>query len=95
MAIAVVFDLPGVTEAQYATVRGMLGSELQEGNLVHVAGPTEGGWRVVEVWESPEAMGAFFQSAAAGAAFQAAGVSPVQPQVFPVHTLASAAYPAA
>lgn len=93
MAIGVVFELPGVTEAQYATARELLGQGLQNGNLVHVAGPTEDGWRVVEVWESPEAMGAFFQSPAAGAAFQAAGVPPVAPQVFPVYALASATYP--
>jgi hypothetical protein len=65
MAVALVLDLPGVTEAQYATARGILGTALQPGNLVHVAGPTADGWRVVEVWESPEAMGAFFQSPAA------------------------------
>lgn len=93
MAVAMILDLPGVTEAQYATARGMLGESLQPGNLVHVAGPTEDGWRVVEVWESPEAMGAFFQSAEAGAAFQAAGIPPAQPTVFPVFTLAAAAYP--
>lgn len=93
MAIAVIFDLPGVTEAQYATARRMLGEALQPGNLVHVAGPAEDGWRVVEVWESPEVMGAFFQSAAAGAAFQAAGIPPVEPVVFQVHTHVAAASP--
>ena len=54
MAVALILDLPGVTEAQYASARGMLGEVLQPGNLVHVAGPTEDGWRVVEVWESPD-----------------------------------------
>ena len=93
MAVAVIMDLPGVTEAQYATARGMLGEALQPGNLIHVAGPTDNGWRVMEVWESPEAMGAFFQSAAAGAAFQAAGIPPAEPVVFPVHTHVAAASP--
>lgn len=92
MAVALILDLPGVTEAQYATARGMLGEALQPGNLVHAAGPTEGGWRVVEVWESEAAMGAFFQSAAAATAMKAAGIPPAQPTVFPVHTLAAAAY---
>ncbi len=93
MAIVVIFDLPGTTQAQYVTVREMLGEALQAGNLVHVAGPTGNGWRVVEVWESPEAMGAFFQSPAAGAAFQAAGIAPVEPEIFPVHTHVAAAFP--
>ena len=92
MAVAVIMDLPGVTEAQYATARGMLGEGLQPGNLVHVAGPTENGWRVMEVWESPEAMGRFFQSAEAGAAFQAAGIPPAEPAVFPVHTHVATAF---
>ena len=94
MAVAFILDLPGVTEAQYATARGMLREGLQPGNLVHVAGPTEEGWRIVEVWESPEAMGAFFQSAAAGAAMQAAGIPPAQPTIFPVATLVATATPA-
>ncbi len=94
MAVAVIIEMLGVTEAQYATARGMLGEELQAGNLVHLAGPTPGGWRVVEVWESPEAMGAFFESAEAVAAFQAAGFPRVKPAVFPAHTFRAAAYPA-
>ncbi|MDQ3514529.1 MAG: hypothetical protein M3462_12905 [Chloroflexota bacterium] len=93
MTVAMILELPGVTEAQYATARGMLGDALPPGNLVHVAGPSEDGWRVVEVWESPEAMGAFFQSAAAGAAFQAGGIPPAQPTIFPVFALAAAADP--
>ena len=93
MTVAAIFDLPGVTEAQYANVRGMLGEALQPGNLVHVAGPTQEGWRVMEVWESPEAMGGFFQSPAAGAAFQAAGIPPAEPVVFPVHTHVASAFP--
>jgi hypothetical protein len=94
MAVALILDLPGVTEAQYRTARELLGEALQPGNLVHVAGPTEEGWRIVEVWESPEAMSAFFQSAAAGAAMQAAGIPPVQPTIFPVATLVAATTPA-
>jgi len=93
MVVALILDLPGVTDAQYATARAMLGEALQPGNLVHVAGPAEDGWRIVEVWESAATMGAFFQSAAAGAAFQAAGIPPAQPTVFPVSALAAAAYP--
>jgi hypothetical protein len=91
MAIALVLDLPGVTSEQYETARGILGSGRPAGNLVHTAGPTEDGWRVVEVWESPTAVEAFFASDVARRAFQAAGIAPAQPAVFPVHTLAAAA----
>jgi hypothetical protein len=41
----------------------------------------------MEVWESLAAMGTFFQSAAAGEAFQAAGIPPAQPTVFPITAL--------
>jgi hypothetical protein len=95
MRVVAILSIPGMTEAQYRTVRGLLGEALQPGNLVHVAGPTADGWQVVEVWESPEAMGAFFQSPAAGAAFQAAGIPPAQPMVAAVDTLVAAAVPAA
>ncbi len=50
MAIALILDLPGVTKEQYATARGLLREAPHPGNLVHVTGPTEDGWRVVEVW---------------------------------------------
>lgn len=96
MAIAVITDLPDVTRAQYETARKHLGDRMQTGNLVHMAGPTEGGWRVIEVWESPEAVAAFFGSEAARNAFQAAQIPPAQippaqPTVFPIHTLAAVA----
>ena len=94
MAIGFVLDIPGMTEAQYRTVRDVLGEGLQPGNLVHMAGPIEGGWRVVEVWESPEAMGAFFQSPEAASAFQAGNVPQIQPDVFPIDTVVAAASPA-
>jgi hypothetical protein len=93
MTVAMILDLPGVTDTQYATARGMLGAALQPGNLIHVAGPTGDGWRIMEVWESPEAMGAFFQSSIAQTAFQAAGIPPAQPTIFPVTAFTATAHP--
>lgn len=90
MNVVAILNVPGMTEAQYRTVRGILGEELQAGNLVHIAGPIDGGWQVVEVWESVEAMGAFFQSPKASAAFQAAHVPPAQPMISSVDTLVAA-----
>jgi hypothetical protein len=56
MAVAVLLDLPGVTPEIYdAVVEEMnLGGRPPEGATYHVAGPTEGGFRVVDVWESRE-----------------------------------------
>lgn len=54
MAIAIVADVPGQTEAGYAETIRLLGGALAgaPGFIMHFGHPVEGGWRVVEVWES-------------------------------------------
>jgi quinol monooxygenase YgiN len=89
MPIAMVFDLPGFTQDHYEQIRGAVApgnraSDISTGLLYHVAGPTDGGWRVIEVWESQEVADRFFQETLAPA-FQQANVQGTQPQVFPVH----------
>ncbi|CAN5213533.1 hypothetical protein BH20ACT9_BH20ACT9_08840 [soil metagenome] len=57
------------------------------GGILHVAGPSpDGGWRVIELWESEEDAYRFLRERL-GPALQAAGVSgpPPQPQFWPVH----------
>ena len=87
MAIGIIFEGQGVTQAQYEQVIHQVSPDNAPpaGLLYHVAGPTTDGWRVVEVWESPEAMERFFQEQL-GAALQAANIN-VQPQTFPVHNI--------
>jgi hypothetical protein len=92
MAIAMVFDTPGGTQEQYDQIAAQLrqrGVRLPvAGQLLHLAGPVDGGWRTVDVWESREAADRFFQEHLA-AAFAAAGRGgDVQSQSFPVHALA-------
>jgi hypothetical protein len=62
MAVCMIFDAPGVSQAQYEQVRNEVtsGDRPPDGAIYHVAGPTEGGWCVVEVWESREAFDRFF-----------------------------------
>ncbi len=48
----------------------------------------EGGWRVVDVWESQEAINAFFQEKL-GPALQEAGIPAAPPQFWPVHNMLS------
>ena len=85
MAIAMIFDIPEMTQAVYDQVRTEVAPDNRPaaGMLYHVAGPTETGWRVVEVWESQEAADRFFQ-APLGPALHRANIN-VQPLVFPVH----------
>ena len=88
MAIAMIFDIPGMTQNQYEQFRGAIAPNNRTsdapGLLHHIAGPTDGGWRVIEVWESQAAADRFFQDKLAPL-FQQANVQITQPQVFPVH----------
>jgi hypothetical protein len=58
-----------------------------EGLLAHVAGEGENGFRVVDVWESEEALNRFGEKLMP--VLQAAGVEG-QPEVYPAHTFVSA-----
>ncbi len=62
MAIGMIFDQPGGTQAQYEQVRDEVcpGNVPPPGMLYHAAGATEHGWCVIEVWESQEAAKRFF-----------------------------------
>jgi hypothetical protein len=53
MAYAVVQDIPA-SWADYEVVAG-IGEPLPDGLILHVAGPTDEGFRTIEVWESREA----------------------------------------
>jgi hypothetical protein len=63
MAIAQITESPGGSEVKYEQVIrevGLTGSQLAPGQLVHFAGPMEGGgWRIVNMWESQEASDPF------------------------------------
>jgi hypothetical protein len=56
MAVGIIMDFPGGHAGQYDAVQdGMqLGGVAPPGAIFHAAGPTDTGWRVVDVWESAE-----------------------------------------
>ena len=60
-AVAVLVEWEGVTAEQYDEMinRMSVADVALPGSLFHVAGPTENGWRVFDVWESPEALERF------------------------------------
>ncbi len=61
MAIAVLFEASG-TWQQYEEAMTKLeeaGWGSPKGRLLHIAGPTEEGFTIVDVWESPEALEEF------------------------------------
>jgi quinol monooxygenase YgiN len=88
VAIVLVFEGAGVTQAQYDQV----GKEVSPDNkppagmLYHVAAPTAaGGFRVIEVWENQAAADKFFQEKLAQA-LQKANIN-VKPEVAQVHNI--------
>ena len=88
MAIAMLFEVQGLTPEQYdAAVREV--GLLAPGQIFHLAGPMEGGWRVLEVWEFQEAADAFYREKLEQA-LRSAGIIDVQPKVFEVHNIVSA-----
>jgi hypothetical protein len=64
MAIGIIFDVPGGTQAQYDRI--MVELNLQQrpaaGLLSHTAGPSANGWRVVDVWDDQTSFDNFLQS---------------------------------
>lgn len=53
MAIGLLFEIPGMTQEQYdATVEAGGKETLPSGQIVHMAGPMEDGWRVIDLWET-------------------------------------------
>jgi hypothetical protein len=88
MAVAFLQELPGATQEQYDQVVETLRGQTAEGRIFHVSGPIEGGWRIVDVWESQEAVNKFFQEQL-GPAAQEAGMEMRIPQFWPVHNMLS------
>jgi hypothetical protein len=88
MAIALLMEFKGVSTDQYdAVVRAMeLGGLPYKGGIFHVAGPTEDGLRIVDVWESQEAFDAFAQAKLMPIT-QQLGITPPEVKVWPVYNV--------
>ncbi len=85
MAIAMLLEWVGMDEAKYLELveRVALGERMFPGAILHVAGPIEGGWRAVDVWESQEAFDRFFAEKLQQASSEA-GIDPPSVSVWPV-----------
>ena len=59
MPFGVLQEMPGVREDEYRQVEKHLGPDRPPGLLAHVAGPTEDGWRIINIWDSEEAFRRF------------------------------------
>jgi hypothetical protein len=84
-ALNAVFEIAGGDKAAYEKTISMLGlpGNPPAGQVAHAAGPIPGGWRVVDTWESKEAMDAFFRDRLM-AVLQQMGWMPI-PHIYPLH----------
>ena len=97
MAVVFVTQGPGMTQENYEAVvrrltdgKGRLESPADwpvEGLLSHAAGEAPGGFRVVDVWESEEAVRRFGEILAP--LLQEVGIE-AEPELYPAHTFVSA-----
>jgi hypothetical protein len=96
MPYGVVQDMPGVTEHEYRLVEQHLGPDRPEGLLAHVSGPSEEGWRVINVWADEQSFRRFQSERlmkAAGLAAQQPGFDPGKAAGFRSATVAGAEMP--
>ena len=97
MPVVLIHEGPTVTQANYeATVRKLTDGKSRmealsdwpvEGLLVHIAGQSEGGFRIVDVWESEDACRRFGEQLLP--VLQEIGITD-EPQLYPVHTFVKA-----
>ena len=64
MAVGIRLKFSGGTQQQYDAAHGVMDieSDPPEGMIFHMAGPIEGGWGVIDAWESREAFDNFVAS---------------------------------
>lgn len=87
MTVAMMVDNPEGSQELYEQIRARLGLERPAGGIFHVAGPSpNGGWRVIEIWESEDEMNRFFQERFIPALHELGREGPPPPrEVWPVH----------
>ncbi|MFV8132739.1 hypothetical protein [Streptomyces syringium] len=94
MAIIVTFNAPGAAQDLYDTCierltdgHGFTSTDdlPVPGLLAHASGPVEGGWRVIDVWESPEAFETF--ATVLGPIMADLGYGDLRPEVTPAHNV--------
>jgi len=88
MAVGIRIKIAGVDADTFDRIEDAVGSrrDRPEGLIFHASGPIDGGWGVLDFWESREDFDRFAQERI-GPAMATAGVEGVQPDIheFPVH----------
>jgi hypothetical protein len=83
MAVVVVNEVEGGNEEFYEGINSkvMPDGQLPEGCQVHIAGPTDSGWRVITVWDSEEQFQQFRSEKLVPALTDAGGEDRVAPAI--------------
>lgn len=74
MAFVLVQDLVGADLEEYDRLVAEIGDQAPPGLILRVAGPTDGGWRTIDVWET-KADQHRFQAEALRPALERSGIS--------------------
>ena len=93
MAVGIRIKLAGITAEQFDHVHDQVNADRTppKGLLFHASGPIDGGWGIIDFWESRADFDAFAQRIVEGMA--AAGIEPQGPpdiKEFPVHEMIGA-----
>jgi hypothetical protein len=91
MAVAMLIDNPNGSQEIYEQLRERIGLDKPAGGIFHVAGPSpNGGWRVIEIWESEEDAKRFLAERLGPAAEAVGTPPPPPPELWPVHNYMTA-----
>ena len=94
MSVVIVNEIGGADQSFYDDVTGrtLPEGQLPEGCQLHIAGPIDGGWRVITVWELEEQFQEFRSSTLLPAIQEAGHGDRVSPQIDsrPVYKLITA-----
>jgi hypothetical protein len=92
--VGLIMTFPRGTQEQYDAVLQQLnlGGRMPPGGISHAAGPIEGGWRVVDVWETQEAFDIFLREKLEQAMHNV-GLEPPEVEVWPVYSTLGPAVP--
>jgi hypothetical protein len=91
MAVVIVNEMRGADQSVYDELnpKVMPEGKLPDGCQLHIAGPIEGGWRVITVWDSEDRFQEFRQSTLIPALQESGHSDRVAPTITaqPVHKL--------
>ena len=94
MALAFIFEVDAMTADQYDGIMAAMGLADADGFnsvagvVAHIAGPKgDGGWRVVDIWESEDAANAFYASDQFAPVRAATESAPMTSTPWPIHRI--------